>query len=124
VLAELGDDRFRFAAAKAVKAYAGAAPVTRASGKSLLVTHRRVKNQRLATASDQWAFAALTASPAAHLHYQRRRAAGDAHPAALPNLFNRLLGCLHHCLQPRQPYQEHAAFAHLKGGNARPRLDA
>lgn len=58
VLAELGDDRSRFAAAKAVKAYAGAAPVTRASGKSLLVTHRRVKNQRLATAGYQWAFAA------------------------------------------------------------------
>ena len=54
VLAELGDDRSRFAAASAVKAYAGAAPVTRASGKSLLVTHRRVKNQRLATAGYQW----------------------------------------------------------------------
>ncbi len=111
VLAELGDDRSRFAAAKAVKAYAGAAPVTRASGKSLLVTHRRVKNQRLATAGYQWAFGALTASPGAHAHYQRRRAAGDAHAAALRNLFNRLLGCLHHCLQTQQPYQEHAAFA-------------
>jgi transposase len=111
VLAELGDDRARFGAAKAVKAYAGAAPVTRASGKSLLVTHRRVKNQRLATAGYQWAFAALTASPGARGHYQRRRAAGDAHTAALRNLFNRLLGCLHHCLQTRQPYQENAAFA-------------
>jgi transposase len=110
-LAELGDDRSRFAAAKSVKAYAGAAPVTRASGKSLLVTHRRVKNQRLATAGYQWAFAALTASPGANAHYQRRRAAGDAHAAALRNLFNRLLGCLHHCLQTKQPYQEHAAFA-------------
>jgi transposase len=111
VLAELGDDRARFGAAKAVKAYAGAAPVTRASGKSLLVTHRRVKNQRLATAGYQWAFAALTASPGARGHYQRRRAAGDAHTAALRNLFNRLLGCLHYCLQTRQPYQENAAFA-------------
>jgi hypothetical protein len=54
--------------------------------------------------------AALTASPGAHAHYQRRRAAGDAHTAALRNLFNRLLGCLHHCLQTQQPYQEHAAF--------------
>jgi transposase len=110
VLAELGDDRARFAAAKAVKAYAGSAPVTRASGKSLLVNHRRVKNQRLATAGYLWAFAALTASPGAHAHYQRRRAAGDAHTAALCNLFNRLLGCPHHCLQTNQPYQETAAF--------------
>jgi transposase len=110
MLAELGDDRARFAAAKAVKAYAGSAPVTRASGKSLLVSHRRVKNQRLATAGYLWAFAALTASPGAHAHYQRRRATGDAHTAALRNLFNRLLGCLHHCLQTRQLYKETAAF--------------
>ena len=36
--------------AKGLKAYAGAAPVTRASGKSRSVTHRRVKNNRLAAA--------------------------------------------------------------------------
>jgi transposase len=110
VLAEIGDDRSRFADARAVKSYAGSAPVTRASGKSLIVMHRRVKNQRLAHAGHLWAFAALTASPGARAHYQRRRIAGDAHTAALRNLFNRLLGCLHHCLQTRQPYQEDKAF--------------
>jgi transposase len=31
VLAELGDDRSRFADARAIKAYAGAAPIARAS---------------------------------------------------------------------------------------------
>jgi transposase len=34
VLAETGDDRSRFADAKGLKAYAGAAPITRASGKT------------------------------------------------------------------------------------------
>jgi transposase len=34
VLAEIGDDRSRFADARSLKAYAGSAPVTRASGKS------------------------------------------------------------------------------------------
>jgi transposase len=110
VLGELGDDRSRFADARAVKAYAGAAPVTRASGKSHQVSHRRVKNQRLAAAGYVWAFSALTASPGARAHYDRRRAAGDGHPAAQRNLFNRLLGCLHHCLQTRTPYDEQAAF--------------
>jgi transposase len=43
VLAEIGDDRSRFADARSLKAYVGAAPVTRASGKSLTVMHRRVK---------------------------------------------------------------------------------
>ena len=56
VLGELGDDRCRFADARAVKAYAGAAPVTRASGKSRAVNHRRIKNQRLASTGYLWAF--------------------------------------------------------------------
>ena len=34
VLAEIGDDRSRFQDAKGLKAYAGAAPITRASGKT------------------------------------------------------------------------------------------
>ena len=110
VLAEVGDDRSRFADARAVKAYAGAAPVTRASGKSRQVSHRRVKNQRLAAAGYLWAFSALSASPGARAHYDRRRAAGDGHIAAQRNLFNRLLGCLHHCLQTRTRYNEQAAF--------------
>lgn len=113
VLAELGDDRSRFADARAVKAYAGAAPITRASGKSHQVSHRRVKNQRLTATGYSWAFSALTASPGARAHYDRRRAAGDGHIAAQRNLFNRLLGCLHHCLQTRTRYNEQAAFPQL-----------
>jgi hypothetical protein len=52
----------------------------------------------------------LTASPGARAHYDRRRAAGDRHAAALRNLNNRLLGCLHHCLQTGQRYDEATAF--------------
>jgi hypothetical protein len=84
--------------------------VTRASGKSLTVMHRRVKNQRLAAVGYVWAFSALTASPGARAHYDRRRTAGDRHTAAQRNLFNRLIGCLHHCLDARQTYAENIAF--------------
>jgi transposase len=104
VLAEIGDDRTRFASPRNLRAYAGSAPVTRASGKSLVVMQRKVKNQRLAAAGYVWSFAALTASPEARAHYDRRRAAGDRHPAALRNLFNRFLGQLHHCLSTGQHY--------------------
>jgi transposase len=110
VLAEIGDDRSRFANARALKAYAGAAPVTRASGKSLTVMHRRIKNQRLASVGYLWAFAALTASPGARAHYDRRKAAGDRHVAAQRNLFNRMIGILHHCLATGTKYHEHTAF--------------
>jgi Transposase/Transposase IS116/IS110/IS902 family len=110
VLAETGDDRSRFKDAKGLKAYAGAAPITRASGKSRSVTHRKVKNNRLAAAGYTWAFAALTASAGARDHYDRRRHAGDRHAAAQRNLFGRLLGCLHHCLATGQHYDETTAF--------------
>ena len=110
VLAETGDDRSRFQDAKGLKAYAGAAPITRASGKTRSVTHRRVKNNRLAAAGYIWAFSALTASPGARGHYDRRRDVGDGHAAAERNLFGRLLGCLHHCLLTGQHYDETTAF--------------
>jgi len=110
VLAEIGDDRSRFQHAKGLKAYAGAAPITRASGKTKSVTHRKVKNNRLAAAGYNWAFSALTASPGARAHYDRRRDDGDRHAAAQRNLFGRLLGCLHRCLTTGQHYDENIAF--------------
>ncbi len=110
VLAETGDDRSRFADAKGLKAYAGAAPITRASGKHRSVTRRLVKNNRLAAAGYTWAFSALTASPGAKAHYDKRKTKGDRHAAAQRNLFARLLGCLHHCLATGQPYDETIAF--------------
>ncbi len=106
VLAETGDDRSRFQDAKG----AGAAPITRASGKSRSVTHRRVKNNRLASAGYIWAFSALTASPGARARYDRRKDAGDRHAAAQRNLFGRMLGCLWHCLITGQEYDETIAF--------------
>ncbi len=44
LLGEMGDDRARFATAGGLKAYAGAAPITRASGKRKYVGRRFVKN--------------------------------------------------------------------------------
>jgi transposase len=110
VLAEIGDDRSRFQDAKGLKAYAGAAPITRASGKTRSVTYRRVKNNRLNAAGYTWAFSALTASPGARAHYDRRREDGDRHAAAQRNLFSRLLGCLWHCLTTGCGYDEATAF--------------
>ncbi|GGV56775.1 hypothetical protein GCM10010245_89790 [Streptomyces spectabilis] len=92
-----------------MKAYAGAAPVTRASGRSHVVVARTVKNQRLASAGHMWAFAALR-TQAPRTHYDRRRAGGERHTAALRNLFNKLLGCLYHCLQHRTLFDPDRAF--------------
>jgi transposase len=110
VLAEIGDDRDRFADARALKAYAGSAPITRASGKKTYVGRRFIKNDRLIAAGFLWAFASLKASPGADAHYRRRRQAGDWHAGAQRNLLNRFLGQLYHCLQNGQPFDEEHAF--------------
>ncbi|CAN7699138.1 IS110 family transposase [Mycolicibacterium frederiksbergense] len=111
VLAEIGDDRTRFTDARALKAYAGTAPITRASGRSISITRRRIKNDRLAAASWVWGFAAMGNHPGAQAHYRRRREQGDHHAAAIRHLVNKFLGQLHHCLQNRQTFDDAKAFA-------------
>ncbi|MEV7595775.1 IS110 family transposase [Kitasatospora sp. NPDC089797] len=115
VLAEIGDDRERFADDRGLKAYAGASPVTRASGKKSSITRRWVKNDRLNHAGYLWAFSTITASPGAKAHYRRRRDDHrDWHAAAQRNLFNRMLGQLYHCLKNRRLFDEHTAFPALQ----------
>jgi hypothetical protein len=104
LLAEIGDDRTRFADARALKAFAGSAPVTKASGRSIRITHRHVKNNRLAAVGFVWAFIAAGCQGPTRAHYLARRDHGDRHPAALRHLYNRMLGQLYHCLQTNQTY--------------------
>jgi transposase len=95
VLAEFGDDRDRYASAKARKNYAGTSPITRASGKKKVVVARFVHNDRLIDALMSQAAAALRASPGARAYYDRQRARGAEYNAALRQLANRLVGILH-----------------------------
>jgi len=110
VLAEIGDDRTRFADARGLKAFAGSAPITRASGKKTVVLHRHIKNRRLAAVGSIWALSSLRGSPGARRHFDTRRAAGDWNRQAQRHLFNKFLGQLHHCLHTSQLYDEHVAF--------------
>ncbi|AFM19027.1 transposase [Mycolicibacterium chubuense NBB4] len=110
ILAEVGDDPARFSNPQSLRAYAGTAPVTIASGRSHYVKARKVRNKRLADACHWWAFTILTKSVGAREHYDRRRAAGDHHNAALRNLANKLLGRLWWCLTNHQPWTEDGAW--------------
>ena len=112
VLAEFGDDPNRYANAKCRKNYAGTSPITRASGTRRVVLARYARNKRLADATDQWAFCAITASPGARTFYDQHRAAGDTHHRALRALANRLVGILHGCLHHATLYDEHTAWGH------------
>jgi transposase len=110
LLAEIGDDRHRFADARALRAFAGAAPVTRASGKSRFVHARRAKNDRIAATGYVWALAAVRHDPHWNARYRARREGGDRHVAALRRRFHLMLGKLHHCLQHHTIYDPAKAF--------------
>ena len=109
-LGEFGDAPGRYASAKARKNYAGSSPITRASGRSKVVLARFIRNDRLTDALHSQAFAALTASPGARACYEKQRARGLGHNAALRQLSNRLVGILHGCLKTSTHYDEATAW--------------
>jgi len=111
VLSEFGDDPSRFADARGRKAYAGTAPITKASGRSLVVLARVARNRRLADACERWAFCSLTASPGARRYYDALRGRGKTHSQATRQLANRWVGILHACLARREAYREELAWA-------------
>jgi len=110
VLGEFGDAEDRYVSAKSRKNYAGTSPITRASGKKKVVMARFVHSDRLIDALDAQAFAALSASPGARAYYDRIRARGVGHRAALRQLANRLVGILHGCLKTGTVYDETTAW--------------
>jgi transposase len=109
-LGEFGDDRTRYADPRSRKAYAGTAPITKASGTKRVVAARFARNAHLADACHVWAFAALSRSPGARRYYDILRARGKTHNQALRQLGNRLVGILHVCVERRQLYREEVAW--------------
>jgi hypothetical protein len=74
------------------------------------VTIRQARNDRLADAYYQAAFASLTKSPQANAYYRRLRAAGKSHSHALRALANKLAGVLDGCLRRGQKFSAAVAW--------------
>ena len=81
ILAEIGDDRARFATARGLQAFVGTAPITRASGRKIIVTRRVVRSKRLGQAAYLWALPMIAHSSKAHAHFTARREHGDSYSA-------------------------------------------
>lgn len=112
ILAELGDDRTRFATPEQLTAESGVAPVTRASGKQRAVGFRWACNKRLRQALTTFADNSRHASPWATAIYTNARARGCDHPHAIRILARAWVRVLWRCWQDRRPYDvtlHHAA---------------
>ncbi len=104
ILAEIGDGS-RFASGDRLASYAGLAPVTRQSGKSINgETKSRRGNHRLKNVMFLAAFASLR-SPDSKAFYDRKRAEGKRHNAAVICLARRRCNVILAMLATRQPYQ-------------------
>ncbi len=104
ILAELGDDRARFASDDQLAAEAGVAPVTHASGKHRGVSFRFACNKRLRKALTCFADNSRHGSVWAADVYGRARGRGCDHPHAVRILARAWLRVLWRCWRSHQSY--------------------
>lgn len=104
ILAELGDDRLRFASDQQLAAEAGVAPVTHSSGKHRGVSCRFACNKRLRQALTTWADNSRHAHPWAASIYRNARSRGCDHPHAIRILARAWLRILWRCWSDHSPY--------------------
>ena len=90
LLAE-GNDALRRRDYDALRCLCGVAPVTRRSGKSLLVVRRLAAHDRLRDAASHWARVAAHRDPVSRATYQALRSRGHGHARSLRSVADRLL---------------------------------
>ena len=88
-----------------LRSYGGVAPVTRRSGKRILVVRRYACNQRLQQALFHWARTSLQADALARAYYASLRARGHSHGRALRAVADRWLRILDAMLKTGTLYE-------------------
>ena len=117
LLAEIGDARGRFPTPEALACLADAAPSTRQSGKSKVVTFRWAVDKQLRGAVIDFAGDSWQANPWANDLHRRARARARRldHPHAVPILARAWLHTIWRCWQDGAPYDptKHGALQRL-----------
>jgi transposase len=104
LLAEIGDARQRFPDPQSLMALAGAAPVTKASGKHRVVSFRWACDKKLRAAVIDFADDSRHASAWAERIYERSIAKGHTHPHAIRILARAWLRVIWRCWQDGAAY--------------------
>ncbi len=89
---------------QALRCLSGTAPVTKRSGKSLVVVRRLAAHNRLRDALYHWAGVAIQHDPISKAKYAALRARGHGHARALRSVADRLLAVACAMLQSQTPF--------------------
>jgi transposase len=106
LLAALGADRGRFAAATEVQQLSGIAPVLQRSGKSCWVHRRWACPKFVRQSFHEFAGQSIRWSTWARAFYDQQRQRGNGHHAAVRSLAYRWIRIIYRCWQTRVPYCE------------------
>ncbi len=106
LLAAMGADRGRFAAASEVQQLSGIAPVTQRSGNSRLVHHRWACPKFVRQSFHEFAGQSIRWSAWARAFYDQQRQRGKGHHVAVRSLAYRWIRIIYRCWQTRVPYCE------------------
>ena len=104
LLAEIGDDRTRYADAAGLQALAGTAPVLFQSGTYAKAHRRYACLKPLRNAMQHFAWQSTLQEPWALAYYQRKRTDGKSHTVALRTLANVWLRIIYAMWRDRRPY--------------------
>src|SRR6267378_3115479 len=106
LLAAMGADRGRFAAAREVQQLSGIAPIMERSGKSWWVHRRWACPKFVRQSFHEFAGQSIRWSAWARAFYDQQRQRGNGHHAAVRSLAFRWIRIIYRCWQTRVPYCE------------------
>jgi transposase len=106
LLAALGTDRGRFRSAGDMACCFGIAPVTASSGNSRWVHWRWACSKFVRQTFHEWAACTVREDGWARDHYERQRAKGKGHHAAVRSVAYKWIRILYRCWRDRVPYSE------------------
>ena len=118
LLVAFGERRERFTNAAALQKYGGIAPVTERSGNKHWVHWRYACNTFLRQTFVEWTKETIPRSYWAKAFYERHRAKGASHNAALRALAFKWIRILYRCWVERAPYDEARYLNALRKRNA------
>ncbi len=97
-------DSIRKAELQALKCCSGLAPVTKRSGRTVLIQRRLAANGRLRNAAHHWAMAAIQRDKAGRAKYHALRSRGHKHARAPGSVADRLLGVVCRMIETGQTF--------------------